>query len=139
MTDEWDKDREVCEAATPEDQLLEKIWPVGSLAELATDDDVEFIMRARIRWPAALDRIQELEGRLKESRAMFCSEADRRDSMADRIEALEAENAELIKLLFVASDYLKQHWDMESAPLHKIAERLRQPDAQKLLRQDEVR
>ena len=41
---------------------------------------------------------------------------------------------ELLKLLFIAQDYLKGHYDMDSAPLHLITERLKQQDALDLLK-----
>lgn len=34
------------------------------------------------------------------------------------------EEASLLDLLFIAEDYLKDHWDMNSVPLNKITSRL---------------
>ena len=57
---------------------------------------------------------------------------DREAVKERRIRELEGENAELKEILYVAHDYLKQHWDMDSAPLHKIAQLLEEPEGQAL-------
>lgn len=77
---EWDRDREICEKATPGpwgnieiDRDASGTWLVhtipGSrgttLSEVTINDD-RFISAARTRWPAALDRIAELELKLSD-------------------------------------------------------------------------
>ena len=41
---------------------------------------------------------------------------------------------ELLKLLCIAQDYLKQHWDMKSEPLNQIRLRLLKSDAQRMFK-----
>ena len=43
--------------------------------------------------------------------------------LADLVEEAKARE----RLLVIASDYLSQHWDMDSAPLNEIAEAATQP------------
>ena len=46
---------------------------------------------------------------------------------SEQIDALVEEAKDRERLLVIASDYLSQHWDMDSAPLNEIAEAATQP------------
>ena len=109
MTDEHEKDWEICEAATPGPWRLKKDEVCNCCAFVLTSDgygvtkvsansvDAQFIIHARTRMPELLreaeqrDReISELKAELREVKGMFChSLAYKDDTIHDKSSALE--------------------------------------------------
>ena len=62
-------------------------------------------------------------------RAEFALKADvTKYKLREALLALVEEAKDRERLLVIASDYLSQHWDMDSAPLNEIAEAATQSD-----------